>query len=158
VLTIAPTVPADLDALVAAHHRAFAQDIERYGVGPAGYADPDWHRMIANKLHYFAMREDEEIVGGIIVADEGDGRYFLNTLFIDPTAQGRGLGAQALAHLDQTFPDATFWYLVTPQASTNAQRLYERAGYLRTGEVTETDPTRGVSIALYRYERERARM
>ncbi len=154
-LTIAIAVPADLAALVAAHHRAFATDIERYGIGPAGYADLDWHRMIAEKHHYFAMHEDDEIVGGIIVADEGDGRYFLNTLFIDPAAQGRGLGAQALAYLDETFPDATFWYLVTPQASTNAQRLYERAGYLRTGEITETDPTRGVSIALYRYERAR---
>ena len=157
-LTIAPAVPDDLDALVAAHQRAFAGDIERYGIGPAGYGDPDWHRTIAEQHHYFAMCEDGQIVGGIIVADEGDGRYFLNTLFIDPAAQGRGLGAQALAHLADAFPDARFWYLVTPQASTNAQRLYERAGYRRTGEITETDPTRGLSIALYRYERDRARL
>lgn len=156
-LTIAVAAADDLAGLVAAHSRAFAEDRERYGMGPAGYGDLDWHRAIGEQHHYFAMREGGEIVGGIIVADEGEGRYFLNTLFVDSAAQGRGLGAEALAYLDTAFPDARSWWLVTPQGSTNAQRLYERAGYVRAGAVTETDPRSGVSLDLYRYERARAR-
>jgi GNAT superfamily N-acetyltransferase len=155
-LTIAVAEAGDIPGLVAAHSRAFAEDLERYGMGPAGIDDPDWHAMIREKLHYFALRDAGAIVGGIIVAEEGEGRFFLNTLFVDPAAQGRGIGAKALAFLDDTFPDARVWWLVTPQGSLPAQRLYERTGYVRVGEITETNPTTGASIALYRYERETA--
>ena len=157
-LEIAVAEAEDIPALVKAHGRAFADDRERYGMGPAGFGDPAWHRIIREQLHYFVMREAGEIVGGIIVADEGEGRYFLNTLFVDPAAQGFGYGAQALAFLDATFPDARLWWLVTPQGSLPAQRLYERSGYVRVGSVTETNPATGASIALYRYERERAQV
>jgi ribosomal protein S18 acetylase RimI-like enzyme len=155
-LTVGIAQEDDFPGLAAAHRRAFAVDIERFGIGPAGYGDLEWHRMIAGKLHYFAIREDGEVVGGIIVADEGEGQFFLNTLFVDPAVQGRGVGARAMAYLDVAFPEARFWHLVTPQESTNAQRLYERSGYVRVGEVTETDPRSGKGLALYRYERERA--
>ena len=157
-LEIAVAEAEDIPALVKAHGRAFADDRERYGMGPAGFGDPAWHRIIREQLHYFVMREAGEIVGGIIVADEGEGRYFLNTLFVDPAAQGFGYGAQALAFLDATFPDARLWWLVTPQGSLPAQRLYERSGYVRVGSVTETNPATGASIALYRYERARGQV
>lgn len=61
----------------------------------------------------------------------------LHRLCVNPEMQGRGLARQAMARMEQNARDQGFDSVRLDVFSQNlhAQRLYERLGYRRTGEV-----------------------
>ena len=145
---------ADLDRLLELNALAFAEDETQNGRGPASYKNPAWHRNAALNHHYFKMELEGETVGGMVAVDRGEGHYFLDTLFIGPAYQNLGLGQRAMRFLEQAFPEARLWSLVTPHKSYRNHHFYAKMGYQKTGEIFKGDePGLMPDFTLFVYEK-----
>ena len=141
----------DLDALVALYGAA-TQDMQEKGIDQWDERYPDREilsedvesgDMVLGLLEgelacaYVVNREyDPEYELGAWDCTEGD-FCVLHRLCVNPELQGRGLARQAMAHMEKNARDKGFDSVRLDVFSQNlhAQRLYERLGYKRTGEV-----------------------
>ena len=141
----------DLDALVALYGAA-AQDMREKGIDQWDEYYPD-REILAEDVEsgdmtlglldgqlacaYVVNREYEpEYELGAWEHTEGD-FCVLHRLCVYPEMQGRGLARQAMARMEKNARDQGFDSVRLDVFSQNlhAQRLYERLGYRRTGEV-----------------------
>ena len=141
----------DLDALVALYGAA-AQDMREKGIDQWDEYYPD-REILAEDVEsgdmtlglldgqlacaYVVNREYEpEYELGAWEHTEGD-FCVLHRLCVNPQLQGRGLARQAMARMEKNARDQGFDSVRLDVFSQNlhAQRLYERLGYRRTGEV-----------------------
>ena len=141
----------DLDALVALYGAA-AQDMREKGIDQWDEYYPD-REILAEDVEsgdmtlglldgqlacaYVVNREYEpEYELGAWEHTEGD-FCVLHRLCVNPEMQGRGLARQAMARMEKTALEQGFDSVRLDVFSQNlhAQRLYERLGYRRTGEV-----------------------
>jgi GNAT superfamily N-acetyltransferase len=147
--------PGDAEALVAVQVAAFHDDARLHPEvplgGPPGYDSVD--RMLAEieSTHCFKILDGNRVIGGIIVIDEGAGRFHLEVLVVDPDWHNRGVGTEAMSFIEEAFP-AEIWTLDTPTYATRNQYFYERLGYVNTGQ----SGTEGHEVTLIRYEKRRA--
>jgi len=68
--------------------------------------------------------------------------------FLEPEAQNKGIGSELLAFAEYTFPKARRFVLDTPSWNLRTQHFYEKAGYIKIGEL---DTAEGFS--LFQYEK-----
>ena len=141
----------DLDALVALYGAA-AQDMREKGIDQWDEYYPDREILTEDAesgdmtlglldgelaCAYVVNREYEpEYELGAWEHTEGD-FCVLHRLCVNPQLQGRGLARQAMARMEKNARDQGFDSVRLDVFSQNlhAQRLYERLGYRRTGEV-----------------------
>ena len=150
-LEFRPATPDDLDALVALYAAA-AQDMRDHGIDQWDEYYPD-REILSEDVESGDMTLgllDGEPVCAYVVNREYDPEYelgawdhtegdfcVLHRLCVNPAMQGRGLARQAMAHMEKNALDKGFDSVRLDVFSQNlhAQRLYERLGYKRTGEV-----------------------
>ncbi len=129
--------PEDAKALARVSGRAFDNDIH-YGApgpgGPPGYNSDRWQRRMMVIGNYYKKLDDDRIIGGFIVFPQGGGYFVLGRICIDPDRQNQGIGAQAIAFMEQSFTDARCWTLGTPRWNRRNHHFYEKVGYARIGE------------------------
>lgn len=141
----------DLDALVALYGAA-AQDMREKGIDQWDEYYPDQETLTEDvesgdmtlglldgqlACAYVVNREyDPEYELGAWEHTEGD-FCVLHRLCVNPQLQGRGLARQAMARMEKNARDQGFDSVRLDVFSQNlhAQRLYEKLGYRRTGEV-----------------------
>ncbi|MCB9459724.1 MAG: GNAT family N-acetyltransferase [Anaerolineaceae bacterium] len=116
--------------------------------GPPGYDSVDVMLRNIEEQACFAIVEDDQIVGGMVINVMGAGHYHLDLIFLAPEYQNRGLGTQALQFLESTFL-ATKWTLDTPIWAVRNRHFYEKHGYVNVGQFyVEAD-----NITLISYEK-----
>ena len=103
--------------------------------GPEGYDTVEWQIESMKSAFYIKILSNDEIVGGMVLDEEEPDHCHLNRIFIDPPYHGQGIGTQALQWLEKRFSRYSRWTLRTAAFHIRNQRLYERLGYKRTGEV-----------------------
>jgi GNAT superfamily N-acetyltransferase len=130
---------ADAAQLTAVQKRCFDDDSQRYlGTdtgGPPGYDSVKWQQNIMKKSLYYKIVWDGQIIGGLIIFSKGSGHYELGRIYLDPDYQNQGIGTQAMAFIEQAFPDAQRWTLDTPLWATRNHHFYQKLGYVRVGEL-----------------------
>jgi RimJ/RimL family protein N-acetyltransferase len=138
--------PEDAKTLALVSGRAFDNDVN-YGApgagGPPGYKHDLWQLRMMSRGHYYKIILDEglaSIIGGFIIFQNPYGDCELGRIFIDPEYQNQGIGTQAMAFMEQAFPEARRWTLGTPLWNLRTQHFYEKAGYVKRG----TDSRGGV--------------
>jgi GNAT superfamily N-acetyltransferase len=98
---------------------------------------------VTSRLRFVAVLDDQ-VVG---LAAGGDSNYSrtasLTSLWVDPSARGRGVGDRlVMAVLDwaesEGFNQVLLW---VTEGNSKAESLYQRNGFIRTGEVI-TEPRR----------------
>lgn len=144
-MTLTPANPADLDSLHALVHRAYRGDTAR--AGWSHEADLlDGQRTDRESLvdaladpaqALLVMRDGDDLVACVSLADKGDGRTYLGMLTVDPQRQAAGLGRALLSGAEQAA--ATIFGAQIVEMTVVAQRdeliaWYERRGYRLTGE------------------------
>lgn len=144
-MTLTPANPADLDSLHALVHRAYRGDTAR--AGWSHEADLlDGQRTDRESLvdaladpaqALLVMRDGDDLVACVSLADKGDGRTYLGMLTVDPQRQAAGLGRALLSGAEQAA--ATIFGAQIVEMTVIAQRdeliaWYERRGYRLTGE------------------------
>lgn len=149
-ITIERAAPEDAESLLKAQVAAFDYDAVLYpGVaagGPPGYDSLETVLRKINEEIFYKIVAEGQIVGGLVIFDEGDGHLHLDVIFIDPAHQNRGIGSHALRALEKLHPAAR-WTLHTPIYAIRNQHFYEKFGYVKIGVEEYPD------ITLIAYEK-----
>jgi GNAT superfamily N-acetyltransferase len=145
-LSFRPVTPTDIDELVPLIVRA---DEQTANWAPAGWSLPEdhaerergtWAEELASEDFHAEVAQD---AGGVILgvaatkgtwAGEGEGSGHLSTLFVEPDAQGRGVGAALLARAEQWLrADGCDRATLNVLEGAPAETFYTRHGWARDG-------------------------
>jgi GNAT superfamily N-acetyltransferase len=141
----------DTEALVKVQIRAFHDDARIYpGVeigGPPGYDSVEHTRHKIEQTDFYKIEVNEEIIGGIVVFDQGGGHFHLDLLYLDPDYHNQGIGSQAMQFIELTYA-ASKWSLDTPLWAVRNHHFYEKFGYIKVGEVQE-ESAQGITLVVY---------
>lgn len=155
-VAIEPARPADDEALkrtlVAAFGRASVEDFGVEGVLPPGVEDGSMIDTAYDEQTMYAIRDEDAIVGGIIVEERPADELYLQTLWVDPAVQRSGVGSEAMAFLEDAHPHAAAWTLETPKLSERNRQFYEGHGF----EVVAEEGVEGEDVVLLTYRKELA--
>jgi ribosomal protein S18 acetylase RimI-like enzyme len=141
--------PEDIPAVMALHERCWR-------ISYAGLADADakfargvaaWERLWAGILDSTRVVELHGAVAGFVVfgpsrdADAAEGSGEIQALYVDPDAQGAGLGAALVARAGDELAAAgyervTLW---TFEHNPDSRGFYERLGFAWDGTATRDD-------------------
>ena len=132
-ITLEVAREVDAERLSEISKQAFHTDVQwgaKAEEGPIGYDSLEWQKKeIDSATAYLKIVAEGRPVGGLIIYDQGKGRYYLGRVFIAPSHQRKGIGLRAIEMLFQTFPDATTWWLDTPVWNTRTPGFYEKLGF-----------------------------
>ena len=146
--------PDDVEGLVAAALSAFADEARKYGHYPPGLAALERHLEAMREGVYYKIVAEGRIVGGIMIAGLGEGRYKLDTIYVEAGYQNRGIGAQAMTFIEQAIP-AKRWTLKTPATSYQNHHFYEKLGYKKVRVAApEEYPDDPNVLSFFIYEKE----
>ncbi|HVU10382.1 MAG TPA: GNAT family N-acetyltransferase [Phototrophicaceae bacterium] len=141
----------DAEALLRVQIAAFNNDAVIYpGValgGPPGYDRIETVLADIAEEEYYKISYEGRIVGGIGLFEREPGHFHLDVLYVDPSYHNRGIGSQAMAFIEHTYP-AQVWTLDTPTYAVRNQHFYEKFGYVKVGARLEAD-----GITLIEYEK-----
>lgn len=132
----------DAKSLVTVQIKAFHHDSLLYPEievgGPPGYDSvPVMEEKITTHDCYKIM-DNTQIIGGIVIFNEGNGHFHLDLIFIAPEFHNRGIGTQALQFIEAKYP-ATKWTLDTPAWAVRNRHFYEKFGYIKVDEFENDD-------------------
>jgi N-acetylglutamate synthase-like GNAT family acetyltransferase len=124
----APPDVADIERIV---HASFGMYVVRIGREPAPMG-ADYRAAVASSRVW--VIEADGKVAGVVVNEVHDDHLLLDTVAVDPGAQGHGYGALLLARAEDDarelgLPEVR---LYTHQTMTENQTFYPRHGYIET--------------------------
>ncbi|HEX3046594.1 MAG TPA: GNAT family N-acetyltransferase [Bacillota bacterium] len=139
--------------LIEVQNLSFQADFEKYGECPSYQETPENMRdMIQKAIVYKILvceRENNRLIGDIIIRKRADGSYYLRTIAIIPSCQSLGIGTKAMAFMEQDNPGGTFWCLTTPEGTPRNRHFYEKLGYHKVGEYRRSE-----RLTLIEYKKE----
>ena len=128
-IVIRPATAADVPGVTRCVCAAYLRYIERVGKQPAPMLQ-DYAQVIGTSQVHVAERE-QRILGvlELLVTDEG---FLLDSIAVDPSAQGTGVGRKLFEFAEQEAKRHGFdsIYLMTNEKMTENQALYSRIGYI----------------------------
>ena len=107
-----------------------------------GASEDSWRRRLSDRTR-FVPKVDGKVVGTVGAGPgEFDGAAALTALWVDPGFRGRGVGSALVDVVvdwarEEGFNQLLLW---VTEVNENAQRLYERHGFARTGRMVEVRP------------------
>ena len=96
---------------------------------------------------YYLILQKEQVVGMLRVCNHGE-RCRLSPICVLPEYQGRGYASAAIGDMETLYPAAHQWELDTILQEEPLCRLYERLGYMKTGEYRRIKE--GMDLVFYR--------
>jgi ribosomal protein S18 acetylase RimI-like enzyme len=100
-------------------------------------SEEEWRQAVTSRLRFVAVLNDQVV--GMAAGGESnhDGTAALTSLWVDPGSRGQGVGDQlVMAVLEwakaEGFSQVLLW---VTEGNSNAESLYQRNGFIRTGEV-----------------------
>lgn len=132
----------DADILTETCRNAFDSDSE-FGApgpgGPPGYDSVEWNvDKIKNRyLHYYKIREGNEIIGGFIAGDRGPDYMVCERIWVDPSQMRKGIGTRTFHLIWNLYPSADLWVLGTPEWNTRTNPFYQSIGFVQIGKTHE---------------------
>lgn len=117
-------------------HAAYRHYIERIGRPPGPMLD-DYAEIIAKQPVHVA--ETDGKVVGMLVLDETDEGFLLETVGVDPAAQGTGVGRRLIdfAEAEARRKGHSSIYLYTHEKMTENRFHYAKIGYVEYARRTE---------------------
>lgn len=129
-MTIEPATSEDAAEILALQKAAYLSEGELYG----DFSIPPLTQTLEELVQSFGRNtilkavQDGSIVGSVN-GRMSKGRCLVGRLMVRPDLQGRGIGTQLLAAIEETFADADSFRLFTGEKSVANIRLYDRLGY-----------------------------
>lgn len=140
------TLAEDVKTLSEIQRAAFLPLYEKYSDSgnPALRDETDiLKRLNSEYFSCFTICLDDEIIGGLwykcggaCFGEEtlGEGRYYLQRVFIRPDMQSKGIAQRAILKSEAEFEDARAFFVDFPEDLQKNRRCYEKAGYRDTGK------------------------
>jgi GNAT superfamily N-acetyltransferase len=145
-MTIRAATPADAPAIASLYLRSRRASFP--AIPASVHPDDDVHDHFATTVlptcETWASVEDGEIVGFVVLHGG-----WVDHLYVEPGATGRGLGRALLDHAKAQRPASLdLWAF---QANTGARRFYERHGFVAVAQ-TVGDTEEGAPDVHYRWD------
>lgn len=135
----------DVEQLIDVQNQSFYPDFIKYGECPGyNHSQESMSNIVLNRITYKIIFNGQ-IVGDIIVRDNGDDTYYLGCLCVVPSFENKGIGQKAMKFLEQEFPNAKKWSLETPADKYRNHYFYRKFGF----EVTKEYMSDNVKIVLF---------
>jgi GNAT superfamily N-acetyltransferase len=130
-VTTRPAERRDVGRVTRLAHDAYQHYIARIGRAPAPM-ETDYAAVVHDGTMWIA-EDDDRLLAFIVLVDAGD-HLFLDSVAVDPAAQGRGIGALllALAEDEGRRRGHDRIELYTNEAMTENLGYYPRKGYVET--------------------------
>lgn len=142
----------DAEALHALQIKCFLPLLEKYkdhDTNPACEPTEKTLIRITDPLRgFYKILKDHILVGGIVVKHTNPQTLFLGPIFIDPEFQNQKIAQKALALIEEIFPTIIFFELATIAQEKGNIYLYEKMGYVTTGENKKISDT--MTIPFFR--------
>ena len=136
--------PDDVHALHAMQVHSFSSHLEKYQdvtTNPAcDPLDKTLLRINDPLRGFYKILKDHVLVGGIGVKHTAPGILFIGPVFIDPDFQNQKIAQEGLILLEDLFPHIQIFRLATIIQEKKNVYLYEKLGYVATGEVEKINP------------------
>jgi len=97
---------------------------------------------------FFKVTETGRVIGGLVLFRLEDGTVEFGRAFLEPECQNRGIGGELLRFAEGVFPETKRFVLDTPNWNLRTQHVYEKAGYVKIGEIEAGD-----GFTLFQYEK-----
>lgn len=131
-IDIQKALPSDASILTGISIKSFHSDIhhgfDKEG-GPPGYDSESYQLQVIENIDYYKVLLGQKIIGGVIVFYEGNGKYNLARIYIDPDYHRQGYGLLAMEMILKKYPDAKEWWLDTPSVNTRTRPFYLKCGF-----------------------------
>lgn len=125
----------DYDILSEIMKEAFNDDTHMHtklqADGPSGYDDGSLIRKLNSKDKYITQKVciKESIVGAYTISAHLT-EYTLEMLFINPKIKSNGIGYEVWQHIENTYSEATKWFVETPEYSKRNYHFYvDKCGF-----------------------------
>jgi ribosomal protein S18 acetylase RimI-like enzyme len=94
---------------------------------------------LVKEVYIATIGDDAEAVAGFLILNmTGAFVGYIQTVCVAPEQRGRGLGAILIRYAEERiFHETPNVFMTVSSFNTDAQRLYERLGYQRIGELTD---------------------
>lgn len=151
-LTMRRATLKDASALLYIEQKAFSDDIERYGERsdcPA-YETLERLEQKITTFDYYAVEENQRIIGGAVVRPLSDDEIRVSRIYIDPAYHNLGVGKFLMIQLETLYPQMRVWGLDTPYKNYRNHHFYELLGYEKVGETVLDD-----TLTLFEYRKEK---
>jgi GNAT superfamily N-acetyltransferase len=108
-------------------------DLSICGEGPPGYDSISWQHERMNDSIYYKIIENEKIIGGFYLLNQGYGIYDLIRLFVESSHQNKGIGTKAINFIENISPDISILKIEVSHFRKDNQEYYERRGFIKVG-------------------------
>lgn len=133
--------------------RALATDPDAFGAAlaiEAGHTEPDWRATLTHLRAVVALDGDVPVGIGATYPDGED--HAVVAMWVVPEARGHGIGTVLLNHVLDSLTGRPGSVVLWVADGNPARRLYERAGFVDTGERAPIRP--GASLGKARLRRQ----
>ena len=91
-------------------------------------------RLNLQLIDYYLICNDYVAIGAIRIYKREENHYKIGIIFILPEYQGRGIGQNVFRMIEEIYPEVSVWELDTIKQELGLCHLYEKIGYIQTGE------------------------
>lgn len=128
----------DAEKLFEMQVKAFTPLMEKYKDYVINPANENLERVFTRITNpngvFYKFMLGTKFVGAICVLWKEDVQFWISPMFILPEYQGRGIAKKAILLAEERFPQAMSWELATILEEKRNCKLYEKMGYVHTGE------------------------
>ncbi|MCX6990008.1 MAG: GNAT family N-acetyltransferase [Chlamydiae bacterium] len=142
----------DAKALHAMQVKAFLPLLEKYQdteTNPASESlEKTLYRITDPLRGFYKILRDNILVGGIAIKHIAPKIIFLGPIFVDPAFRNQKIAQKALELIEGISPSIDFFELATILQETGNIYLYEKMGYVSTGEQKKINTS--IDLVFYR--------
>ena len=128
---------ADLFAIQRKAFMPLSEKYKDYDTNPANEEMDKMMRRLQNQNGtFYKIVFNNQLVGAInVLWREGAKEYRISPMFISPEYQGMGIAQSTIKMVEHYYPQAETWELATIKEEKRNCHLYEKMGYVQTGEL-----------------------
>ena len=127
----------DVEVITEINTQAFNDEMRRTlgrDGGPPGYNKISTHINLINKFLVYKIIYEGKIIGSFFLVKRGEDHLRLESFCIFPLYQNKGFGYMDLQLMEKEHQKIKKWSLSSAKDSKRIQHLYEKFGYVKTGE------------------------
>lgn len=142
----------DTKKIINVQNQSFYDDYNKYGECPAYNETEQAMLKQIEETRVYKILKYNEIIGDIIIKQRENNNVYLRVISIIPQYQNLGIGQMALKYIEEVYPEASEWELITPFKSYRNHHFYEKMGYVKVEEYKHSD-----ILTMFRYKKKMLR-
>ena len=140
-ITLEKATSKDADVLHALQVKSFLPTLKKYNDKQTNPAceplEKTLGRIDGELKEFYKILKDNVLVGGIAIKHTSSDTLFLGPLFINPDYQNQKIAQEALRLIESIYLDVIVFELATISNEKGNIHLYEKMGYMATGEAKQ---------------------